>query len=88
MYGDLVIRFNLQPSDNFEKHGQDLVYNKFFNLEELQKDSFEVPHPDGSIAIKVPQEFDTTKPLRVKSKGFKNNGVGDMYVKLNVKFTR
>lgn len=88
MYGDLVIRFNLQPSDNFEKHGQDLVYNKFFNLEELQKDSFEVPHPDGSIAIKIPQEFDTTKPLRVKSKGFKNNGVGDMYVKLNVKFTR
>jgi molecular chaperone DnaJ len=88
MYGDLVIRFNLQPTDNFEKHGQDLIYNKFFNLEELQSDTFEVPHPDGSILIKVPQEFDTTKPLRVKSKGFKNGGLGDMYVKLNVKFVR
>jgi molecular chaperone DnaJ len=88
MYGDLVIRFNLQSSDNFEKHGQDLVYNKFFNLEELQNDSFEVPHPDGTISIRVPQEFDTTKPLRVKSKGFKNGGLGDMYVKLNVKFIR
>jgi len=88
MYGDLVIRFNLQPTGNFEKHGQDLVYNKFFNLQELQNDSFEVPHPDGTISIKVPQEFDTTKPLRVKSKGYKNGNQGDMYVKLNVRFTR
>jgi len=87
-YGNLVIRFNVSPSNNFEKHGQDLIYNKYFDLEELQKDSFEVPHPDGNIAIKVPQEFDTTKPLRVKSKGFKNGQLGDLYVKLNVRFNR
>jgi DnaJ-class molecular chaperone len=88
MYGNLVIRFNVTPIDNFEKQGQDMIYNKFFNLEELQKDSFEVPHPDGSIAIRIPQEFDTTKPLRVKSKGFRGAHQGDLYVKLNVKFTR
>ena len=88
MYGNLVIRFNVTPIDNFEKHGQDMVYNKFFDLDELYKDSFEIPHPEGSIAIKVPQEFDTTKPLRVKSKGFKGTQQGDLYVKLNVKFVR
>lgn len=87
IYGNLLIRFNVSPIDNFEKQGQDLIYNKFFNLEELQKESFEVPHPDGTIAIKTPQEFDTTKPLRVKSKGFRGLH-GDLYVKLNVKFTR
>jgi len=87
-YGDLVIRFTVIPTENFEKHGQELVYNKFFNFEELQNESFEVPHPDGQILIKLPKEFDTTKPLRVKSKGFRGPNLGDLYVKLNVRFTR
>jgi DnaJ-class molecular chaperone len=51
-------------------------------------DSFEIPHPDGKLAIKMPDEFDTTKPLRLKSKGFRNNGLGDMYVRLNVRFKK
>ena len=88
VFGDLVIRFNLIPVDNFEKSGSDLIYNKFFDLEGLKKSSFEVPHPDGTISIKMPQEFDTTKPLRVKSKGFRGTQTGDLYVKLNVKFTQ
>jgi molecular chaperone DnaJ len=87
-YGDLIIRFSVQPLDNFEKQGQNLIYNKFLNLDELNKDAFEVPHPDGTLMIKVPQEFDTTKPLRVKSKGLRGLQQGDLYVKLNVKFTR
>ena len=88
IYGDLIIRFNVSSVDNFEKHGQDLIYNKFFNMEDLHKDSFEVPHPDGTISIKLPQEFDTTKPLRVMSKGYRGPIQGNLYVKLNVKFTR
>lgn len=87
-YGNLVIRFNVSPVDNFEKHSNDLIYNKFFDLESLKNDSFEVPHPDGTISIRVPNEFDTTKPLRVKSKGFRNSQIGDLYVKLNVRFSR
>lgn len=86
VFGDLVIRFNVTPIDNFEKHGGDLIYNKFFDLDELKKISFEIPHPDGTISIKMPQEFDTTKPLRVKSKGFRGVQMGDLYVKLNVRF--
>jgi molecular chaperone DnaJ len=88
MYGNLVMRVRITPENNFEKSGNDLVYNAYFNLEELQKDSFDIPHPDGNINIKVPTEFDTSKPLRVKSKGFNTNGVGDLFVKLFVKFKK
>jgi DnaJ-class molecular chaperone len=48
----------------------------------------EIPHPDGPINIKLPDEFDTSKPLRIKSKGYNTNGIGDLYVKLFVKFRR
>jgi molecular chaperone DnaJ len=87
-YGNLIIRFNVQPSDNFEKHDQNLVYNKFFDYENLQSESFEVPHPDGLLSVKLPKEFDTSKPLRVPQKGFKVPAQGDLFIKLNVKFTR
>jgi hypothetical protein len=35
--------------------------------------------------LKIPKEFDSSKPLRLKGKGY---GGGDMYVKLHVKFDR
>ena len=84
-YGNLVLKVNIVPENNFEKMGNDLIYNAYFNLEELQKETFEIPHPSGSIKISFPDEFDTSKPLRVKNKGF--NG-GDMFVKQFVKFKR
>jgi molecular chaperone DnaJ len=84
-YGNLVIKVNVTPENNFEKMGNDLIYNMFFNLEDIQKDSFEIPHPSGNISITFPEEFDTSKPLRVKRKGF--NG-GDMFIKQFVKFKR
>lgn len=87
-YGNLIIRFKVNPTENFEKNQNDLIYNKFFNYEQLNQESFDVPHPDGTISIKLPPEFDTSKPLRVTRKGFRINGVGDLYIKLNVKFTR
>ena len=88
VYGNLVIKVNLMNTDNFEKMGNDLVYNSFLNLEDLKKNSVGVPHPDGEIRVNFPLEFDSSKPLRVKSKGFKNGGQGDLYVKLFVKFKR
>lgn len=88
VYGNLVIKVNLMNTDNFEKMGNDLVYNSFLNLEDLKKNSVGVPHPDGEIRVNFPLEFDSSKPLRVKSKGFKNGGQGDLYVKLYVKFKR
>lgn len=84
-YGNLVIRINITPQDDFEKIGNDLVYNAFFNLEDLSKDTFDIPHPSSTINVSLPKEFDTSKPLRVRGKGF--NG-GDLFIKLFVKFIK
>jgi len=88
VYGDLVIKVVMSPQNNFEKLNNDLVYNIYFDLNDLTKNDFIVPHPDGNMSIKFPEEFDTSKPLRVKQKGFKLNGLGDLFIKMNVKFTR
>ena len=85
MYGNLVIKVNLVPENDFEKSGNDLIYNSYLTIKEIQKDSIEIPHPDGVLNIKLPNEFDTSRPLRVKSKGY---GDGDMFIKLFVKVKR
>ena len=87
-YGDLILKVNIIEQNNFEKINNDLVYNAYFTLEDLNKPDFIVQHPEGDIAIKFTKQFDTTKPLRVKSKGFKANGIGDLFLKLNVRYTR
>jgi DnaJ-class molecular chaperone len=86
MYGNLVIKVKIVPENNFEKSMNDLIYNVYFDLDSLKDDSVKVPHPLGDISIKLPNEFDTSKPLRVKNKGY--GGVGDLYLKLFVKFKR
>jgi molecular chaperone DnaJ len=84
-YGDLVIQIEMVSQDGFEKLNNDLIYNLFLNLQEIQDDKFTIPHPNGDLTISALPIFDSSKPLRLKGKGF--NG-GDMYVKLNVKFSR
>jgi len=85
MYGDLVIQVVLEPDSEYQKIGNDLVYNLFLDLDNIQDDYFTIPHPSGELRIQSPEIFDTTKPLRLKNKGFAG---GDMYVKLNVKFKK
>ena len=63
-----------------------LIYNAYFDLNSLRNEKLDVKHPKGVMSIKLPEEFDTEKPLRVKSKGFHNTG--DLFVKLHVKFKR
>jgi len=63
----------------------DLIYSLFLNIDEVNRDKLKVPHPDGELMLSQPKIFDTSKPLRLKGKGY--NG-GDMYVKLNVRFER
>lgn len=84
-YGDLVIQIELVNKDGYEKINNDLIYNLFLNLEEIQKDRFTVPHPNGELVLNALPTFDTFKPLRLKGKGYLG---GDMYVKLNVRFNR
>jgi molecular chaperone DnaJ len=86
MYGNLVLRIKVQTQNNFDKSGDDLLYNAYFDLKSLTQDNLDVPHPQGNLSIKLPKTFDTSKPLRVKSKGFYNRG--DLFIKLFVKFDR
>ena len=86
MYGNLVLRIKVQEQENFDKSGDDLIYNAYFKLNELSKETLDILHPQGNLSIKLPKTFDTSKPLRVKSKGYHNRG--DLFIKLFVKFER
>lgn len=75
--------------ERWEKMGNDLVYVNVLTYEDLQKEDFNVPHPNSEIKLKFPEFFDTSTPLRVKGKGYyKENQKGDLYVKIVVKFKR
>ncbi len=86
MYGNLVIKVKIQPEGDFEKSLDDLIFNAYFDLTTIKNDKIIVPHPLGEISIKLPEVFDTSKPLRVRGKGYHNRG--DLYIKLFVKFKR
>jgi molecular chaperone DnaJ len=83
--GDLIIQIEVIDKDGFEKINNDLIYNLFLDLDGVKEDKLKVPHPDGELMLSQPKIFDTSKPLRLRGKGY--NG-GDMYVKLNVRFER
>lgn len=87
-YGNLLLKIVMVKSQNFEKLNNDLIYNIDLSLNDLQKEDFTVPHPMGDMNIKFPDEFDTSKPLRVKGKGYNTNTQGDLYIKMNVKYNR
>jgi len=84
-YGDPVIQVQMVKTEEFEKMNNDLIYNLFLNYEELMKENYIIPHPDGELNVSSPKQFDSSRPLRLKGKGYQG---GDMYVKLNVKFER
>lgn len=84
-YGDLVIQIEVVAQDGFEKINNDLIYNLFLNLEEVKQDTFTIPHPNGNLIMNALKTFDTSKPLRLRGKGYPG---GDMFVKLNVKFDK
>ena len=85
--GDLVIQIRLNPDENFEKIGADLYVNIRVSPEDfITENSFNIPHPEGELIIKVPVDTLTTeKPLRIRGKGYYiNEGRGDLIVKIHV----
>jgi molecular chaperone DnaJ len=85
IYGNLVLQIKMNQKDGYEKIGNDLIYNQYLNLEELKKDQIVIKHPNSELKVDIPKEFDSSKPLRLKGKGY--NG-GDMYVRMHVRFDR
>jgi molecular chaperone DnaJ len=88
VYGNLVIKVMIKPEQDFKKEGNNLIYDCYLNDKEILEDSINIPHPDGVMSVKLPETFDSSKPLRVKHKGFKVDGVGDFIINLNVRFKR
>jgi len=84
-YGDLVIQVQMTKTEEFEKMNDDLIYNLFLGYDDLKKDKYSIPHPEGELSLSSPKQFDTSRPLRLKGKGYRG---GDMYVKLNVRFDK
>lgn len=82
-FGDLVLRVEVESGDGFTKMGNDLIYTHYLSDEEICADKYIIPHPNGDLSIKASDIFDTSKPLRIKDKGYPG---GDFYVKLEVKF--
>ena len=87
-FGDLVIRVNLMEENGFFKNGPHLIYNSYLNYEDLIKEDINIPHPDGELNIKLPKLFDSSKPLRVKGKGFRVDQIGDLLINRIVRFER
>lgn len=84
-YGDLVVQIEVEPKDGFEKINNDLIYNLYLDFEGIQKNKYLVPHPDGDINVDAPKIIDTSRPLRLRGKGYPG---GDMYVKVHLKCER
>jgi hypothetical protein len=40
------------------------------------------------MKVNFPKNIDTSKPLRVKGKGFKYNGVGDLFINQYLKYEK
>lgn len=88
VYGNLLIKLRLVNTDDFEKIGEDLVYTVYLDYNDLTKDNVEIPHPDGNIKVSYPETFDSSKPLRLRGKGYRGGRIGDMYIKMVVRFKR
>jgi molecular chaperone DnaJ len=85
IYGNLVLQIKMMNIDGYEKIGNDLILNYYMDIDELKNDSIVIKHPSSDLKMDIPIDFDSSKPLRLKGKGY--NG-GDMYVRLHVMFDR
>jgi molecular chaperone DnaJ len=87
MFGDLILKVLIVPQDGFEKSAGDLIFTKYLSVNELDMDELKIPHPHGELTIKMPEMFDSSKPLKVGGKGYSNE-IGDFYIKLHVRHKR
>lgn len=85
IYGNLVLQIRMMNIDGYEKIGNDLILNYYMDIDELKNDSIIIKHPSSDLKMDLPIDFDSSKPLRLKGKGYSG---GDMYVRLHVKFDR
>jgi molecular chaperone DnaJ len=86
--GDLIVGLEFEDDPQFERHGDDLVYDLPVSFAQAAlSDEFVVPSPLGEEMIRVPAGSQTGLVLTLRGKGFPSlsrGGRGDLHVRLQV----
>jgi molecular chaperone DnaJ len=86
--GDLYVVTRVEPSELYERRGDDLVLDVPITFDEAALGAtIEIPTPDGRVSLKVPSGSQAGKLLRVKGRGaakLKGSGRGDLLARLRV----
>lgn len=86
--GDLIIVFEEEEHDTFERHGDDIVFVLDVGYSQLVLgDEVEVPTLDGRIKLKIPSGTESGKIFRIRDKGvprLNHHGRGDQLVQLTL----
>jgi len=88
--GDLYIKIVVKWSDKRKRDGDNLLVSADITLfDAVLWGEVEVPHPDGTIKVKVPKWLQVGEYIRVSNKGFWEKwllkGKGDMIVHPHIK---
>jgi molecular chaperone DnaJ len=85
--GDLIILIEEQEHENFERDGQNLIYELFVSLPDAALgNTIEIPTLDGKARIKIEPGTQSGKVLRLKGKGLPDingYGKGDLLVNIS-----
>lgn len=87
-HGDLYVVFRVQPSDTFERDGDDIYYNLNVSFPQAALgDEIKIPTLNSNVVLTIPSGTQTGKQFRLKDKGIKNvhgYGYGDLFVNIKV----
>ncbi len=91
--GDLYIRLKIKPLEGFVRKGDDIYTEQYVDIFDiLLGNSVAIKNIDKTYKIKVPQDTNYGKVLRLKNKGFPcyNEAPkrGDLYVKIKYKIPK
>ncbi len=86
--GDLIVGLEFEEDPQFERHGDDLVYDLPVSFAQAAlSNEFVVPSPLGEETVRVPAGSQTGSVLTVRGKGLPSlsrGGRGDLHVRLQV----
>jgi len=86
--GDLFVNIHLRPHQDFQRQGDDLIYNLVINFTQAALgDKIEIPALDGQIKIKIPAGLQPGEMIKLKDQGMPclyGRGRGDLIVRVQV----
>jgi molecular chaperone DnaJ len=86
--GDLLVAIRVQPSDIFEREGDDILYEMPISFTQAALGAeVEVPTLDGKVKYSIHEGTQTGSVFRLRGKGvqhLRGSGRGDQYVTVNV----